>query len=271
MQAYNGGAATCTLQAVASDIPKILRGKSAPAKRPSKDSSRPTAAPTSQPLPPPRSFWMSQQSSSSPPRRIASSSAATPTYLTLNVERLTWSAIAAGVVIVGVIVKNALDQAGWNENGVATYAGAPIFVVGWILVAIALSRDKAGRPGAQAGVWVASLVILVSAMVSSMYMSSVYNKDRGGSGSSSANPHPPLVWPILFGLAWLALGWLAGGDSVTASAVGLLGGACVIASMIFLLPLQRRRCVVDGPGMPLFVLGWTFVVFAHSVVVSSTA
>lgn len=175
---------------------------------------------------------------------------AKPSAYIVDIERLTWSAVAAWLVILGVVAKNGIGQAGWGKN-VAAVVGAPIFVIGWILVAVALSRGKRGQTGVQAGIWITSIVIMITAMVSSMYMSD--------------GRTPPIAWPIIFGLAWLALGWLSG-NVVLASVAGLMGAVCVIAAMVFLLPLQRDYCVTDGPGLPLFVLGWTLVVFAHSIV-----
>lgn len=172
-----------------------------------------------------------------------------PHYV-VNGERLAWGATAAAVVVLGVIAKNGIDEAGWGQK-VGTYVGAPIFVVGWILVAVALSLGKQGKLGLQIGIWIASALILVSAMAASMAM--------------SHNETPNVAWPVIFGVAWLALGWMAG-NSVRGSVAGLFGGICVIASMMFLLPLQRQHDVVDGPGMPLFVFGWTLVVMAHAVV-----
>ena len=173
---------------------------------------------------------------------------AASSYL-VNTERLTWSAVAAWIVILGVILKNGIEQAGWGKMP-AMASGLPVFVIGWILVAVALSKGKKGLPGHQAGIWLSSLAILATAIASGVIM------------SQGERPH--LALPIIFGLAWLALGWLAG-NTILGSVAGLLGGAAVIFSMVFLLPLQRDYCVVDGPGMPLFVLGWTLVVFAHSI------
>jgi hypothetical protein len=168
----------------------------------------------------------------------------------VDIDRLTWSAVAAWVVILGVVLKNGIQQAGWGDM-IAVISGTPVFVIGWILVAVALSKGKTGQIGKQAAIWVSSVVIVVTALAASAYMS----KDEP----------VPIAFPILFGLAWLLLGWMSG-NTLMGSVVGLMGGLVVIAATVFLLPLQRWYDVVDGPGMPLYVLGWTLLVFAHSIV-----
>lgn len=40
--------------------------------------------------------------------------------------------------------------------------------------------------------------------------------------------------------------------------------ALVIGSMMWTLPTQRKLCVVDGPGMPMFVLAWMIYIFMHA-------
>lgn len=168
----------------------------------------------------------------------------------VNTSRLIWSSVAASLVTLGVILKNGIEQAGWGKTP-AMASGLPVFVVGWIMVAVALSRGKPGRPAEMAGVWLTSMTILATSVASSVAMS------RG--------ERPHLALPISFGLAWLGLGWLSG-DTTTARMVGLVGAVAIIASMVFLMPLQREYCVTDGPGMPLFVLGWTVIVLVHSIV-----
>jgi len=142
---------------------------------------------------------------------------------------LAWGAVAACLVIAGVVILNSLQQAGYSKE-VAMMSGAPVFVVGWVLVAVALSMAKPGRIGVQAGIWVASAVILVAAMV----MSKLY---------VSEERTPPVVLPVVFALAWLALGWLAG-NGLAGSAVGVLGAIFVVVGMFMRrseLPWRTRK------------------------------
>lgn len=173
-----------------------------------------------------------------------------PQNYIVDVDKLTWTSVAASIVILGIVSKNSIAQAGWGDN-VSKWVGGPIYIVGWILVAIALTLGKQGKTAEQAGAWICSITIAVTAVISSVYMS----KGRA----------PPLAYPILFGLAWLALGWVSG-THILGRVAGLMGAVLVVASMVFLLPLQRAYGVVDGPGMALIVLGWVLVVFGHSVI-----
>lgn len=165
----------------------------------------------------------------------------------LDTKKLVWSSIPAAAVVSGVVAMNSILQAGYSEK-LSRAVGAPLFVLGWVFFAIALSLF--GRTKAEiAAVWLVSAAIVIAAIMMNTYMVS---------GASI-----PMVLPIVFVVAWISLGWLAGGDSIIRSGVGVIGALCIIAGM-FVMPLQLNKCMVHGPGMPLFVLGWTLVVLAVS-------
>lgn len=171
----------------------------------------------------------------------------------LSIPRLAFLSLASWVVIAGVVAKNGIREAGLGKE-LAMYVGAPLFVVGWILVAFELARVKNGHVAEQVVIALSSLAILVSAAGSSMYM--------------SEGERPPMALPIVFGVAWLVLGVLSGNTPLGRFA-GLIGAAVIIVAMVVLMPLQRERGVVDGPGMPLFAIGWSVIAFAHALVMKS--
>ena len=74
----------------------------------------------------------------------------------------------------------------------------------------------------------------------------------------------------LFTLGWLTVGVSVGmGKSSLLNRntyLGVSGAILVLLSMLKMLPKQRELCVVDGPGMPMFALGWVAVVLGNSLI-----
>ena len=169
----------------------------------------------------------------------------------INDETRFYSGIAAALTIVlSVIITNGGGQAG-SSPMTSALIGMPLFLLGWAGVAYTLTLEK--EQTNQVYVWIASVLIVVSAMGSKWYMM------KGGM--------PPMIFPLLFAASWLTLGWLSSnqeGSMNFGRVTGVLGAISVILSMMFFLPVQRGMCIVDGPGMPLFLLGWMLVMFANS-------
>ena len=76
---------------------------------------------------------------------------------------------------------------------------------------------------------------------------------------------PPMILPAIFAISWLVLGYNSG-SHLTGSMkwLGLAVGVLVILSMMVILPFQRKNCIADGPGMPLFVIAWVLIVYMNS-------
>ena len=156
----------------------------------------------------------------------------------------------AALAVAGVVGKNTTEQT-WSQ---AFKRAAPLFsllfAVGWVLVAVAISRGRS--PTVQGAVWLAAACIVAS--VTAM-------KSR----TQKREPACPLL-PVVLSVAWLGLGWAATSQLAGASkAWGIFAVALVLGSMLWILPEQRRNCVVDGPGMPMFVSAWAILVVANAV------
>ena len=68
----------------------------------------------------------------------------------------------------------------------------------------------------------------------------------------------PMPLPIIFAGAWLMLGY-----SVE-PIYGTFAAILVLISMLVSLPWQRKNNVIDGPGMPLFVIAWFMLAFLNA-------
>ena len=165
----------------------------------------------------------------------------------LNNRLVLRTSIAALLVIAGVVTKNSLEQMKMADHPIGTPLGIGLFVVGWLYTACALSLYRQEK----ALIVLSSLAILASVLMMKQYM--------------KRKQSPPLMFPVIFAIAWLVLGFSVSNHlSGNMKYVGLLASACVLASMMVMLPFQRKNNVVDGPGMPLFVIAWVILVFLNS-------
>ena len=76
---------------------------------------------------------------------------------------------------------------------------------------------------------------------------------------------PPMVFPLIFALSWIILGFNVGNHlSGNQKYIGLFASFLVLLSMMHMLPFQRINNIVDGPGMPLFVIAWVIFIILNS-------
>lgn len=160
----------------------------------------------------------------------------------LNNKLFIGTSIAALLVVFGVVTKNSSGQLGGSKIG--NIMGMMMFVLGWVLTAYMLSVNKDSKALFVLGA--AGIVMAAMAMKS-------YKKDV------------PMFLPIIFSVCWLLLGFLTSNHlKGMYKYSGLIASLLVLVSMMVALPMQRKKNIVDGPGMPLFVIAWFILVVANS-------
>jgi hypothetical protein len=166
---------------------------------------------------------------------------------TLNNFLVRITSIAALLVIFGVIAKNSAEQMGVPNHPIYKPLGMGMFTLGWIVTAYILS---VGKPNKLSFI-IPSAVILGAVMAMKELMS---NKQA-----------VPAYIPAAFAAAWVALGYFVG-DHLHGFAKysGLLASALVLGSMMHFLPIQREKCIVDGPGMSMFTIAWGIIIYLNS-------
>jgi hypothetical protein len=165
----------------------------------------------------------------------------------LNNRLVLETSIAAMLVIFGVVIKNSLEQLGMPNHPVGKPIGMLCFVVGWIYTAYILSVNKSNKMM----FILASAGVLISVMMMKQYM--------------MKKQAPPMIFPAIFAISWIVLGLMTGNHlSGSMKYFGLLASALVLVSMMKILPFQRKNKIIDGPGMPLFVIAWVILVFMNS-------
>lgn len=165
----------------------------------------------------------------------------------LNDSLLMHTSLAGLMVISGVVVKNSSKKLGLKDHKVAKPLGMGLFVVGWLYVAYIMSKGRVDRLNA----------VLASGMVLASVVSMKTCMDK--------NRRPGQIFPAIFVLGWILLGYSAG-EHISGSMryFGLLASALVIGSMMVALPYERKQCLVDGAGMPMFTIAWGIIAFLNA-------
>lgn len=158
------------------------------------------------------------------------------------------TSVAALLVIYGVVTKNSFEQLGMPDHPIGKPLGMGMFAVGWFYTAYILSL---GKPNKLMFV-LPSLAIIGSVVKMKEYM--------------AKKETPPTIFPLAFAASWIILG-LGVGNHLTGNQkyFGLSASLLVLASMMKVLPFQRENNVVDGPGLPMFVVAWFIIVILNSM------
>lgn len=159
------------------------------------------------------------------------------------------SVLGAILVISGVVLKNSLEQLDRSPSKM----GPALFLAGWFLFARSVAHNEVNIavPGQAIFPYIAAAAIVFSVIASKM---------RQKSGKTGSNGKVAKILKGLFIGGWILLALSIGRHTLVA-----LGGCLLVfASMMVALPKQRELCVVDGPGMPMFVMAWAAMVYANA-------
>jgi hypothetical protein len=166
--------------------------------------------------------------------------------------------LPATVIIIGMIVTNGGNQYYTTNTRSTIIAGAFMFTMGWIslMYGIVTQSNKFVK-GKRSNLLITASVIIVLSFVCITYI------------IPKAAIHTP--WIVAFGMmftcGWILLGYAISIDRPQRSqGLGLGAAIAIILSILVFLPLQRRRSIVDGPGMALFAVGWGLMAAANGSV-----
>lgn len=175
----------------------------------------------------------------------------------LNARPFRYTVLGAVLVITGVVLKNSLEQLKTPKSTLSS-VGMICFVTGWAIIAYSTATATA-RNGTKTVLSFATSAGIVFAV---MQMKKAMS--NGGK--------VPMIYPAIFAGCWLLLGYTLGigwgsgkGGWNSHTTLGVLAAVMVLVSMMVLLPWQRKKGVIDGPGLPLFVGAWVLIAFANSM------
>ena len=166
--------------------------------------------------------------------------------MAFDLRKFQLTSAATTAILVGVIVKNTFEQLG-QSSPISVYLGPAFFVLGWLGLAYSLSLTN-GTINIRNKKTQIFFACAVGIVVSVMTMKGMMKEGK----------EPPVYLKIIFAAAWLLLGYTLDPK------LGLAAAGLVLASMLFALPWQRKNKVIDGPGMPMFVIGLGLIVYANS-------
>lgn len=179
--------------------------------------------------------------------------------ISLNQNKFFQAMVAAGLVMAGVMLKNGGKQLskfkGNKENNTTMMIGMALFILGWVGVAWVTSSGSLSSTRSRICV-AASATILVIVIVMMEVMKK--NPDK--------KPRWFMVLPVMFSVAWIALGYgVSMGKKNIALWLGVGASLFVILSMLISLPWQRKKNIIDGPGVGLFALAWVGISMANAL------
>lgn len=174
---------------------------------------------------------------------------------TFDQYKFKYTTLAATLILSGVVFKNSYEQLGEPEHFLSTTAGPAAFVGGWALLAYALSMN-AQQKFEYKQPYDLRFFACAIAIVGTVFWIKMKKKEK----------QDPGMIKYLFVIGWLALGYFMPDRNL-----GLFAAALVIASMVMVLPWQRKHAVVDGFGMPMFTAAWGIIIYIASHVAPAAA
>lgn len=171
--------------------------------------------------------------------------------LVVSKTRLLYGAASASAIIGGVVLKNTFENSDGPINSLLSKGGAVSFTVGWIGLAFAVAMSNRGSMRL-------NLRSILPFLAAFLIVSGVM-------GMKMLPDYKAKFLPLFVG-GWGLFGislHLRGYGPTTLVVSGVVG---VLVSMIGMLPQQRIRCMVDGPGMPLFTGSLAALVLSNAIV-----
>lgn len=167
-----------------------------------------------------------------------------------DIKRLGEMALAATLVIVGIGFKRSTEQiyhsssnSGLKNTLILT--GIGLYISGLVLIGINLNRLI---PEYRQIFWPALAGIALSEILADFL------------------DFPKLVVDFLYAGSWLALGYVVSSHLESGYRyIGFLASGLAIFANFFALPYQRKHGIVDGIGLPSYLLAWSVIAIVVSI------
>lgn len=164
----------------------------------------------------------------------------------ISTQALKVGSVGALLINLGVMIQNGLEQ-GKLKTGASKIIGLIIFIIGWVVMAYTV-----GFTG-DVGLKTFASFLMAGSIVTGVILSKMTKLK--------------LLGLILFVVGWVGFGLIAGVDkTMTGKAVTLGAATMALASMLFVLPYQRSKGIIDGPGMSLFTVAWFLLIGGNAMV-----
>ena len=170
--------------------------------------------------------------------------------LNLNDRKLRLTSLAGLAIFTSVMLKNGGEQLGMKSHPLSSMIGPMMFTFGWALLAYSMC----GMPKQNMKCMLAyggAIGVVVAVMSMKMFKLSAQQKKPFG---------------MMFILGWIATALaMSLGKSKKSKMLSAFALVNVLGSMLYILPKQRARCLVDGPGMVMFATTFASLSLANAL------
>jgi hypothetical protein len=171
----------------------------------------------------------------------------------IDKEYMKGTATAIVIILIGIIMVDAFDHGNYEKvkNPVTRWLGLIIVTAGWgyLIFMMTVKRPTYTK-----------IYLILSGF--SIWISYIISKYYEGEDKT---PNPTLT--VMYSLGWLGFAYMSTRHLYSYEKwLWIPIVVSMIISTFLLLPIQRKFCVVDGPSLPLQVLGaWVPLIYANSM------
>ena len=172
--------------------------------------------------------------------------------LDLNDGRLRLTGLAGLMIYTAVVLKNGGEQMGQKKHPISSIVGPILFIIGWF----SLAYSFVGKPSMKMNqkslmAYGGAIGVIISVMGMKMLPLSQTQKKPLG---------------LLFICSWISVAIACSiGKGTKSKQLCLFALANVLGSMLYILPLQRKNCVIDFVGMPMFFTTFISLAIANAL------
>ncbi len=185
--------------------------------------------------------------------------------LKTNSRKLWVSLLSILIIVLSVIIIEGSKQYQKNIRAKRSkpnfWIGFSLYIIGWIALVYSIISDKTLKTVEikDKKTWfvVASSFLIVGSALIMSTTEFVKGKQKWAMW---------LIIPLIVG--YLGLGWSTGLGSVSKVAkwVGLGAGALILLGIFLARRWQQKRCIIFGPGLPLYVFGFIVLAVINALV-----
>lgn len=165
----------------------------------------------------------------------------------LNSKLFLHTSLASSMLLLSHMAKNSATQFGPQRDDLTGVVGLLLYAIAWAYLIYALTMGRTDDKW-----WYIIPGVLI-------WMSAMFMRFLEENGK-----RVPIIH-FVYIAGWFVLGYAISKHLTDGKQyLGLTIGACTTLAMGFFLPKQRKNCTVDGPGLPIFMLGCVMATFLNS-------
>ncbi len=168
--------------------------------------------------------------------------------------KLYFSSIGALFIILGYIINKNSKKISSNDEMYVLFSKI-IYILGWLIFAFSIGITNYKTYDIN----LKSILAIIGVMIilfSFYEINEIKKKDN--------DKTKKYIYLCLYFFGWLTLSFAIYYKSQNIGKYIILGLLLIFISLLYFLPKQRDKCMVDGIGAYLLISGWLCLVFANS-------